>query len=482
MNYLGIDLGTSSVKGLLLSDTNEVLTTVSAEYPNDVDSRGYSEQNPDDWYEKSIEVLTELINKSKEQIGGISFSGQMHGLVCLDQADNVIRPAILWNDQRTIDECTYLNTEIGTDFLIEHTGNIALTGYTAPKILWLQKNEPENFARISKIMLPKDYLAYKLTGVLATDYSDASGTLYFDVENRCWSKAMLEILKINEEQLPKVHNSFSVIGNLKLDVKKKLGLNYDIEVAIGGGDQAVGSIGTATVEHGDVNISLGTSGVVFIAMDSYQKDPTGTLHTFCDATGKFHKMGVALNSGGSLKWWTEEIISNQDFKQLNQEMLQIAPTEKLYFLPYLIGERSPINDSRIRGSFVGLSLHHNQAAMTRSIIEGVAFSIRQMYDASGLKGNAKIKITGGGAKSELWVQILADVLKQEITMINALEGPAFGAALLAKAAVTNRKIEEIAKKAVVVTKTVCPSSNQEVYQDKYHKWLKIYPQLKELEL
>lgn len=482
MNYIGIDLGTSSVKGLLMSETLEVICTSSQDYPNHVDSRGWSDQNPEDWYNKSLVVLKDLLSKCNSPVAAISFSGQMHGMVTLDADDQVIRPAILWNDQRTVAECDYLNNQLGTDFLIANTGNIALTGYTAPKVLWMRNNEPQLFAKIDKVMLPKDYLAYKLSGIFATDYSDASGTLYLDVKNRTWSEPMLEQLGLTLDNVPQLFNSFDKVGTITAVVKAELGIDYDIDIIIGGGDQAVGSIGTGTVSAGDVNISLGTSGVVFAAMDNYIEDLEGTMHSFCDATGKFHKMGVALNSGGSMNWWTGNVLNSKEFDTMETAMSNLDPAEKLYYLPYLIGERSPINDSEIRGSFLGLSLHHSDVHMTRAIVEGVSFSIRQMYDQLMLTGKPNIKITGGGAKNKLWVQIIADVLGAPINLINASEGPAFGAAILACSAHTNHDVSTVASQAVVITSTVTPSENQSLYQEKYQKWLTIYPAIKDLRL
>lgn len=482
MNYIGIDLGTSSVKGLLMSETLEVISTYSQDYPNNVDSRGWSEQNPEDWYERSIIVLKKLIAESEDNVAAISFSGQMHGMVTLDSDDNVIRPAILWNDQRTVKECKYLNENIGSEFLIENTGNIALTGYTDPKVLWMKSNEPELFNRIDKVMLPKDYLSYMLSGVFATDYSDASGTLYLDVRNKKWSKPMLDILGLDESNVPKLYNSYDKIGVVCDEIKKLLGIDYDIDIVIGGGDQAVGSVGTGTVNNGDVNISLGTSGVVFAAMNDYIHDSAGTLHTFCDATGKYHKMGVALNSGGSMNWWTSNILHSKQFTEMEVEMNKLDPAEKLYYLPYLIGERSPINDPEIRGSFLGLSLHHTDAHLTRAIIEGVSFSIRQMYDGMQVAGDPAFKITGGGANNKLWVQIIADVIGKPINLINSSEGPAFGAAILAYSAHTGSDVSDVSSSAVKVVETIYPSNDSEHYMDKYEKWLQIYPTLKTIEL
>ncbi len=482
MNYIGIDLGTSSVKGLLMSSSLEVISTFSQDYPNNVDSRGWSDQNPVDWYEKSIIVLKKLLSESNVQVASISFSGQMHGMVTLDKSDNIIRPAILWNDQRTIAECEYLNSELGTEFLVDNTGNIALTGYTAPKVLWMKNNEPELFEKINKIMLPKDYLSYRLSGQFASDFSDSSGTLYLDVKNKKWSQPMLDILGITSENLPKLYNSFDKVGSLKDNVKDELEIDYDIDIVIGGGDQAVGSIGTGTVKSGDVNISLGTSGVVFAATDEYILDPEGTLHTFCDGTGKYHKMGVALNSGGSMNWWANNVLHNNQFGEMEKAMEMVDPEEKLYYLPYLIGERSPINDPNIRGSFIGLSLHHSDVHLTRAIIEGVSFSIRQMYDGMMINGDPKFKITGGGANNKLWVQIIADVLGKPINLINSSEGPAFGAAILAYSNHTGSNVSDVASNAVKIVDTIYPSDKSCLYMEKYNKWLQIYPSIKSIDL
>lgn len=482
MNYIGIDLGTSSVKGLLMSATFEVLFTTSQDYPNFIDNRGWSEQNPEDWYNKSLIVLRELIEKSTDPIAAISFSGQMHGMVTLDREGSIIRPAILWNDQRTTHECDYLNKELGTEFLLKNTGNIALTGYTAPKVLWMKKHEPELFAKLDKVMLPKDYLAYKLSGVFATDYSDASGSLYLDVANKCWSKPMLEVLGLTEKNVPQLYNSFDKVGQTTAAINNLLGIDYSIDIVIGGGDQAVGSIGTGTVKNGDVNISLGTSGVVFAAADSYKLNKAGTIHSFCDATGKYHQMGVALNSGGSMNWWMSNVLHSKEFESMESAMNEISADEKLYFLPYLIGERSPINDPEIRGSFIGLALHHTDIHMSRAIIEGVAFSIRHMLDRMMIDETSTFKITGGGANNRLWVQIISDTIGMPINLINSSEGPAFGAALLAYASATNQDVSKVATNAVKVVDRVMPRENSKLYQQKYSKWLEIYPIVKRIEM
>ncbi|MFV0247058.1 MAG: xylulokinase [Mycoplasmatales bacterium] len=481
MNYIGIDLGTSSVKGLLIDEHLKPISKYSLDYPLLLNDEGWSEQSPEEWLDKTILVLKELLSKSKEKIGAISFSGQMHGLVALDSNDNILRNAILWNDQRSFEEVNYLNNVVSKEKLIDLVGNVALTGFTLPKLLWMKDNEPDLYKSINKIMLPKDYLVYKLTGIFATDYSDASGTFMLNVEDKVWSKELLELLNIKESILPKLYNSYDKVSLMNKEFSNLLNVDYDIDIVVGGGDQAVGSIGTGATSQGDINISLGTSGVVFAPLNEYIKDKNGSLHNFCDATGKFHKMGVALTSAGSMKWWSD-ILGTIDFDEMEKLMINIGANEPLYFLPYLIGERSPINDHKIRASFIGLSLHHKKEHMTLSIMEGVAFSIRQMYELMEVDNEPNIMITSGGAKSKLWVKIIANVLKSNINVIEESEGPAFGAALLAYSSYNKLNINEISKKAVKIKETIKPDDNIHIYQNKYEKWLKIYPSLKNLEL
>lgn len=478
MNYIGVDLGTSSVKALLLSDTLDVIFTKSETYPIYLGKNGESEQNPDEWLEKTVKVLKEIISLSEEKIGAISFSGQMHGLVCLDADDNVLRNALLWNDQRTGKQCDYLNNDIGLKNLINYTGNMALTGFTAPKVLWVRENEPEIFEKINKIMLPKDYIAYKLSGIFATDVSDASGTLYFDVKNRCWSDEMIDILGIKKEMLPEVFESYEVIGNLTDNMKNILGVDYDIKIVIGGGDQAVGAVGTCTVNDEDINLSLGTSGVVFKASSKFLYDENASVHSFCDATGKYHTMGVTLSAGGSMAWWYDKILEKSDYSNIISELEKTNANENLFFLPYLSGERSPINDSDIRGIFTGMALHHTQYDMTRAVIEGVTFSLRQVYDNMNNENVGTIKVTGGGAKNEIWLQIIADIFDTKIATIKSEEGPAFGASLLAMSGDTGIAIESLCEKSLQITAIIEPSSNSEVYKEKYKKWLEVYPKNK----
>ena len=351
MYYIGIDLGTSAVKLLLMEESGKICNIVSREYPLFFPHPGWSEQKPEDWFAQSMEGMKELTKDiDRAQVAGIGFGGQMHGLVTLDKDDNVIRPAILWNDGRTGEETEYLNTVIGKDKLSQYTANIAFAGFTAPKILWMQKNEPENFKKVVKIMLPKDYLAYRLSGSFCTDVSDASGMLLLDVKNRCWSKEMLEICGITEEQLPKLYESWEVVGTLKPEIAKELGFSENVKVVAGAGDNAAAAVGTGTVGDGQCNISLGTSGTVFISSKNFGVDENNALHSFCHADGSYHLMGCMLSAASCNKWWAEEILQTKDFAA-EQAPIQKLGENHVFFLPYLMGERSPHNNPDARGVF-----------------------------------------------------------------------------------------------------------------------------------
>ncbi|MFQ9511727.1 MAG: xylulokinase, partial [Lachnospiraceae bacterium] len=344
MLYIGIDLGTSAVKLLLMDETGKIMHIVSKEYPLYFPQPGWSEQNPMDWYDATIIGLKELtVNIDKSQIAGLSFGGQMHGLVILDENDAVIRPAILWNDGRTAEQCHYLNEVIGRERLSNYTANIAFTGFTAPKLLWVKEHEPENFARIKKIMLPKDYLVYRLTGVHCTDPSDASGMLLFDVRNRCWSEEMLNICDITKEQMPVVYESYEVVGTIKSSVAEVLGFSQNVIVAAGAGDNAAAAIGTGTVGEGRCNISLGTSGTIFISSREFCVDSHNALHAFAHADGGYHLMGCMLSAASCNKWWMDEIIGVTDYKREQEAICELGKNS-VFFLPYLMGERSPHND------------------------------------------------------------------------------------------------------------------------------------------
>ncbi|MBQ9870529.1 MAG: xylulokinase [Eubacterium sp.] len=485
--FVGIDLGTSAVKLLLMDEKGHILKTVSKEYPISFPNPGWSEQNPYDWYDQSIAGLRELISGFEDKIEGISFGGQMHGLVILDEGDKVIRPAILWNDGRTGEECDYLNREIGRDVISKETGNIAFAGFTAPKLLWIKKHEPENFARIRRIMLPKDYLAYRLTGVHATDVSDASGMLLFDVQNRKWSPKMCELCGITTDQLAKVFESYEVIGTVKEEIAADLGIRKDVRVIAGAGDNAAAAIGTGTVENGDCNISLGTSGTIFIASDSYSVDSQNALHSFAHANGAWHLMGCMLSAASCNKWWMEDILRDPDMVAAQAE---IGDPDKalgqnhVYFLPYLMGERSPHNDPAARGAFIGMSMDTTRADMLQAVLEGVAFGLRDSLEvarSSGLEIK-KTKICGGGAKSPLWRKMIANIMNLTVETIESEEGPALGGALLAAVGCgVFRDTKEAAAAVVKVTGQEIPDPTLVArYEEKYQTFRKLYPALKDV--
>ncbi len=484
MLYIGIDLGTSAVKLLLMDEKGNVKKIVNKEYPLYFPNPGWSEQNPKDWWQQSIEGLKELTaDCDKSQIAGIGFGGQMHGLVILDSEDEVIRPAILWNDGRTVDEVAYLNNEIGMKKLSEYTGNIAFAGFTAPKILWVEKNEPENFARICKIMLPKDYLAYRLSGVHCTDYSDASGMLLLDVKNKCWSDEMLEICHVKKEQMPQLFESYEVVGKLKEDVAQMLGFSPECVVVAGAGDNAAAAVGTGTVGTGSCNISLGTSGTVFITNDEFGVDDNNALHSFVHADGKYHLMGCMLCAASCNKWWMEDILKTKNFADEQKDITKLGQNH-VYFLPYLMGERSPHNDPLAKGSFVGMTLDTTREEMTQAVFEGVAFALRDSLEVAKQLGIelSETNICGGGAKSDLWKQIMANVLGIKINTVEVEEGPAYGGAILA--AVGNGEYASVVDAASQIVKrkdSVEPDADlTALYEKRYQSFVKMYPALKDV--
>ena len=482
MLYVGIDLGTSAVKLLLMDETGHIHKIVSKEYPLYFPNPGWSEQKPEDWYEQSMAGLKELLSEcDKSKVAGISFGGQMHGLVILDSDDNVIRPALLWNDGRTYEECDYLNNVIGKDKLSEYTANISFTGFTAPKILWVKNKEPENFARIAKIMLPKDYLAYKLSGVHCTDVSDASGMLLFDVKNRCWSKEMMEICDVKEEQLARVFESYEVVGTLKPDVADELGLSTDVKIIAGAGDNAAAAVGTGTVGDGRCNISLGTSGTIFISSDRFGVDENNALHSFAHADGHYHLMGCMLSAASCNKWWMEEIMQTKDFAG-EQKAIEKLGENHVYFLPYLMGERSPHNNPNARGTFIGMTMDTTRADMYQAVLEGVGFALRDSFEVAkslGIKIE-RTKICGGGAKSPLWKKIIANILGIKVDIIESEEGPGYGGAMLAAVGCGEFvSVEEAADKLVKVIDTVEPDAELTAkYDERYNQFRQIYPTVK----
>ena len=484
MLYIGIDLGTSSVKLLLMEGDGTVIKTVSREYPVYFPKPGWSEQNPEDWYRETVNGLKELLEEcNKKKVAGISFGGQMHGLVVLDKAGNVIRPAILWNDGRTVMECDCLNNEIGRERLSGYTANISFTGFTAPKILWIKNNEPENFTRISKIMLPKDYLAYRLTGVHCTDVSDASGTLFFDVKNRRWSEEMCSICHIEDEWLPKVYESCQCVGTVLPHIAQELGIEDTVKVASGAGDNAAAAVAAGVVGEGKCNISLGTSGTIFISSDRFGVDKNNALHSFCDANGAYHLMGCMLSAASCNKWWMEDILNTKEYGA-EQENIRNLGDNHVYYLPYLMGERSPYNNPNARATFIGMTMDTTRQDMTLAVLEGVAFGLRDSYEVAKSIGinTCSTRICGGGAKSLLWRKIIANVLNINVEILEKEEGPSLGAAMLAAVACGEYgSVEEAASGIVRVIDVSEPDAKlSEKYQNRYMQFKNIYPSCREL--
>ncbi len=484
MYYIGVDLGTSAVKLLLMEESGKIEKIVSREYPLYFPHPGWSEQNPEDWMKEAMAGIKELTSEiDRSQVAGIGCGGQMHGLVTLDDEDHVIRPAILWNDGRTGAETEYLNTVIGKDKLSQYTANIAFAGFTAPKILWMKKNEPENFAKVKKIMLPKDYLAYCMTGSFCTDLSDASGMLLLDVKNRCWSKEMLEICGITEEQLPKLYESWQVVGTLKPEIASELGLSADVKFVAGAGDNAAAAVGTGTVGDGQCNISLGTSGTVFISSKDFGVDENNALHSFDHADGRYHLMGCMLSAASCNKWWSEEILHTKDFAKEQEGIVKLGENQ-VFFLPYLMGERSPHNNPDARAVFFGMSMDTTREEMTQAVLEGVAFGLRDSLEVArslGIKIE-RTKICGGGAKSPLWKKIIANVMNLKVDVPAVEEGPSMGGAMLAAVGCgAYPDVETIAEKFVHVVETVEPDPELVAkYEERYQKFKKLYPTMKEL--
>lgn len=483
MYYIGVDLGTSALKLVMMKGNGELVKTVSKEYPLYFPRSGWSEQNPTDWFLAVKEGLKELAACADEKIAGISFGGQMHGLVILDKDDNVLRPAILWNDGRSTEETDYLNNVIGKEKLSKLTANIAFAGFTAPKILWVKNNEPEIFEKISKIMLPKDYISYMLSGNFSTDYSDASGMLLLDVKNKKWSKEMIDICSISEDMLPKLYESYEAVGTIKPELAKELGLNEGIKIVAGAGDNAAAAIGTATVGEGACNISLGTSGTVFISSKNFGVDSFNALHSFAHADGNYHLMGCMLSAASCNKWWMEEILKTKDFAK-EQSNIDNLGENNVFFLPYLMGERSPHNDPDAAGTFIGMRMDTKREDMTLAVFEGVTFALRDSLEVArslGIKIE-KTMICGGGAKSPLWKRLVANILNVEVDVPMSEEGPGFGAAILAAVGCGEyESVEKAAKSIIKIKEKIKPEADLVVkYEEKYQKFKRIYPALKDV--
>lgn len=480
--YIGIDLGTSGTKLLLVSADGKILAentqTYSVSYPH----TGWSEQEPNLWLKAVKTGIKQLLScQDKSAVKGLSFGGQMHGLVVLDNEDNVIRPCILWNDGRTEEQTAYLNEVIGREKLSRYTGNIAFAGFTAPKILWLKQNEPENFEKISKIMLPKDYIAYMFTGEFCTDYSDASGMLLLDVKHKKWSSEMCGICGISMGQLPKLYESFTPVGTLKNEVAEELGLSQSVLVAAGGGDNAAAAVGTGTTGNGRCNISLGTSGTLFVSSEKYLEDKTNALHSFCHADGGWHLMGCMLSAASSNSWWMG-VLGAEDFNAEQQNLDKSLGENDVYFLPYLMGERSPHNDVNARGAFIGLNMNTTRGQMTLAVLEGVAFAIRDCLERAKDDGITVDRATlcGGGAKSGLWRKIMANVMDMPIDIPQTEKGPAYGAAMLAMVANGEYStVQAVAEKLIKIEQTFYPDKPvSEKYDKKYQNFRALYPALK----
>ena len=481
--YIGIDLGTSGAKFLLVAADGAILAENTQSYPVFYPHSGWSEQNPEDWFAPAMRGLKELLKgQDKAAVKGISFGGQMHGLVALDKTDKVIRPAILWNDGRTEKQTAYLNEVVGKDKLSAYTGNIAFAGFTAPKILWMKENEPENFARIAKIMLPKDYLAYRLSGAFCTDFSDASGMLLLDVKNRRWSREMCEICGITERQLPKLYESYEVVGTLKREIAEELGLSAEVKIIAGAGDNAAAAVGTGVTGEGGCNISLGTSGTLFVSSEKYKEDKVNALHSFCHADGGWHLMGCILSAASCNAWWSDKILQTNDYVKEQEGLEGELGKNDVYFLPYLMGERSPHNDVNARGAFIGIRPDTTRKQMTLAVLEGVTFALRDCLEATKKNGVniGRTMLCGGGAKSPLWRKIVANVMNMPVDIPQTEHGPSYGAAMLAMVGCGEYKTVKDAAKAIVrVKETVLPDEKiAALYAQRYAYFLKLYPVLR----
>lgn len=482
--YIGIDLGTSGTKFLLVAANGEILAENTQSYEVCYPHSGWSEQSPELWYKAALTGLKELLQgQDKSAVKGISFGGQMHGLVVLDKDDNVICPCILWNDGRTEQQTKYLNEVIGKEKLSEYTGNIAFAGFTAPKILWIKENEPENFAKIAKIMLPKDYLAYKLSGSFCTDYSDASGMLLLDVKNRCWSQKMCDVCGISEQMLPKLYESYEVVGTLKKEIAEELGLSEGVKIIAGAGDNAAAAVGTGVVGEGGCNISLGTSGTLFVSGEKYAEDKVNALHSFCHADGGWHLMGCILSAASCNAWWSDKILETNNYAKEQEGLEEYLGKNDVYFLPYLMGERSPHNDVNARGAFIGMRPDTTRKQMTLAVLEGVTFALRDCLEAAKKNGIEvkKTKLCGGGAKSPLWRKIVANVMNMPVEIPQTEQGPSYGGAMLAMVGCGEYKtVKESVEKIVKVKETVYPDQKiAELYEKRYVVFKKLYPSLKE---
>lgn len=486
--FLGIDASTTGIKALLIDEAGNVTGTATTELSLSTPQPLWSEQDPADWWQGAVNSIRQVLadtGLSGEEVAAVGLTGQMHGLTLLDEAGEVLRPAILWNDQRTGPQCDEIRRRLGKTRLIELTGNDALTGFTAPKILWVRENEPEIFAKVRHILLPKDYVRFKLTGDYATDRAGAAGTLLLDVKTRDWSAAVLEALEIPPEWLPATHEGPEVTGHISPEAAQATGLEAGTPVVGGGGDQAAQAVGVGVVQPGIIALTLGTSGVVFASTGEPFIEPEGRLHAFCHAVpGRWHLMGVMLSAAGSLRWYRDTLAPGADFDALLAPAAEAPPgCEGLLFLPYLTGERTPHPDPLARGAFVGLTVRHTQPHLTRAVLEGVAFGLRDSFElikGAGLAEIKQVRVSGGGARSPLWRQILADVLNAELVTVNTTEGAAYGAALLAGVgAGAWPDVDAACQRTIQVTGSTTPQADVVArYERSYATYGELYPALK----
>jgi xylulokinase len=487
--FLGIDISTTGSKVIVMDESGGICATASSPHTLQTPKPLWSEQDPGQWWEAtkiSIRAALEQVGLVGGSIAAVGLTGQMHGLVLLDDAGQVLRPAILWNDQRTQAQCDEIHARIGKQNFIQITGNVALTGFTAPKILWVQENEPEVYARVAHVLLPKDYVRYKLTGNMAMDKADGAGTVLMDLKSRNWSPEILSALDIPANWMPELYEGPEVTGMVTVEAAERTGLPVGIPVVAGGGDQAAQAVGVGAIHEGIVALTLGTSGVVFATTNSPFIEPEGRLHAFCHAVpDRWHLMGVMLSAGGSLRWYQDTFAPIMDYDQLLEPAAEIAPgADGLLFLPYLTGERTPHPDPQARGAFVGLTVRHTMPHLTRAVLEGVAFGLRDSFELmknAGLASIDQVRISGGGAKSLLWQQILADVFDTELATVNTTEGAAYGAALLAGVGSGHWPSVDAACEATIrITGEVEPNLEAaRKYKDAYGMYRELYPALKE---
>jgi xylulokinase len=485
--FLGIDISTTGAKALVIDEAGQVISSATTPLTLSTPKPLWSEQDPHEWWvgaAASIRAALRQANIGGEAIKAVGLTGQMHGLVLLDAGGNVLRPAILWNDQRTGAECDEIRARLGRQRLIQITGNDALTGFTAPKILWVQRHEPDVYARASHVLLPKDYARFRLTGEYAMDKADGSGTILFDLKQRTWSSEMLDALEIPHAWMPPTYEGPEITGHVSAAAAAETGLAAGTPVMAGGGDQAAGAVGMGAIAPGVVSLTLGTSGVVFATTPSALVEPEGRLHAFCHAVpGRWHFMGVMLSAAGSLQWHRDTLAPQSSFDQLTDEAAAApAGSEGLLFLPYLTGERTPHPDPLARGAWVGLTVRHGRGHLTRAVLEGVAYGLKDSFtliQQAGLGGIDQVRASGGGVKSPLWRQILASVLDVELVTVNTTEGGAFGAALCAGVGAGAWSSLDVAcAETIHVTGHTSPDPAQvEVYQRQYALYRGLYPAL-----